>query len=359
MKRHLTQLEKQSLLKDFEKHLDEVTDGKVNFTKTITLPEKIKIFYTPEAFSKTIRLIMSHSTEVAWHCLVRRKDSDFEVYDVLSYPQTVDPAHVHVKMGRVFGDGNPKDPTKYYSDWYNEVVLNMPDEEEANLCGQCHSHVNMSTSPSTTDMAQQKEELEVKGGKGYYLFQIWNKKLEVNSFLYDLDNGVIYEKSDVEIVVEEDSFTEMSHKMLYEPDPVTPVEKKVVDYTKAANDKKDSWDKHLKNWNSSSYYDYDDYDYYGRYGGYDYNYKNLHKYSIGVLSEDNIGVEFITEAHTAAEADSLFGAWFDENLDYVDLCLTDAGAKNVETVTIEKAKQVSDKEIIDVEYEELLGASYT
>ena len=37
MKRHLNSQEKKSLLEDFVKHLDEVTDGKVNFTKEFKL----------------------------------------------------------------------------------------------------------------------------------------------------------------------------------------------------------------------------------------------------------------------------------------------------------------------------------
>lgn len=346
MKRHLTQLEKQTLLNEFEKHLNEVTDGKVSFTKTITLPEKIKIYYTPDAFSKTVRLIMSHTMEVAWHCLVRKKDTNYEVYDVLSYPQTVGPAHVHVKMGRTFGDGNHKDPTKYYTDWYNEVVLNMPEEEEANLCGQCHSHVNMGTTPSSVDMAQQKEELELKGGTGYYLFQIWNKKLEVNSFLYDLDAGVIYEKEDIEVVVEDDDFTEMSHKMLFQQEPEKPklsekkkeAPKKVVDYTKET--------------------DYDRYSRFDRYGDsyYDYSYvwRNLHNYSVGAEA-DNVSVNLVIEAHSVAEAEYLFQEWADENLDYLSTILEEAGAKNTEEISFSKAVWVPDSEIVDVPYDELIG----
>ena len=358
MKRHLTQQEKQALLDEFKDYLNDVTTGKVSFTKEIKLPEKIKVYYTPEAFSKTVRLIMSHSMEVAWHCLVRKKDQNYEVYDVLSYPQTVGPAHVHVKMGRTFGDGNPKDPTKYYTDWYNDVVLSMPEEEEANLCGQCHSHVNMGTSPSTTDMAQQKEELELKGGKGYYLFQIWNKRLEVNSFLYDLDAGVIYEKDDIEVVVEEDSFTEMSHKMLYEPEPVKPVESKEKKYDgeegenyKYWRDKDhhysySDWSKRLKDYNQSYYYD--DYD----------EYYNLNNYSICVVSEDDVAVEFIIEAYNSDEAEKLFSMWAIDNVDYIKEVLEDAGAKQYATYRMGSAKRVGDKEIVDITYDELIGADY-
>lgn len=350
MKRHLTEMEKQTLLDEFKKHLDEVTDGKVNYSKVIKNTDKVKIFYTPEAFSKTVRLIMSHSMEIAWHCLVRKTDKGYEVYDVLSYPQTVGPAHVHVKMGRTFGDGKPKDPTKYYTDWYNEVVLSMPEEEEQNLCGQCHSHVNMSTSPSSVDLSQQKEELELKGRSGYYLFQIWNKKLEVNTFLYDLDAGILYEKDDVEIIVEEDDFTDMSHKMLVEPEPAKLPEKKEEKKAEVTD-----WSKYYgksaeyRNY----YYGYDDYDDYD--GGYKSSSLGLINYMIPVVRDDKV-VEYVVEAHNAAEAEKLFNEWVIDNYEDVetDLQVPEefCGMFDFEVKPASVAKY---NEPVNITYDELIG----
>jgi hypothetical protein len=355
MKRHLTESEKLTLLEEFKKHLDEVTNGKVSYTKEIKPTGKVKIYYTPEAFSKTVRLIMSHTMEIAWHCLVRKKDKDYEVYDVLSYPQTVGPAHVHVKMGRTFGDGKPKDPTKYYTDWYNEVVLSMPEEEERNLCGQCHSHVNMSTSPSSVDMTQQKEELELKGRTGYYLFQIWNKKLEVNTFLYDLDAGVLYEKDDVEIIVEEDDFTTMSHEMLVEPEPEKLPKNKQEEEMKttAKQEKNDKYEKY------GSYGDYDGYDdYYDSYERYyTWKYKNLNKYIVPVQSDKNY-VEYVVEAHSAVEADRLFNDWAIENYEIIEADLLIDEASGLFDFEIKPASIASDDEHVDILYSELTGAKY-
>jgi len=354
MKRHLTETEKLTLLDKFKQYLDGVTDGKVNFTEEIKSTEKLKIYYTPEAFSKTVRLIMSHSTEIAWHCLVRKKDKNYEVYDVLSYPQTVGPAHVHVKMGRTYGDGKPKDPTKYYTDWYNEVVLSMPEEEERNLCGQCHSHVNMGTTPSSVDLTQQKEELELKGRQGYYLFQIWNKKLEVNSFLYDLDAGILYEQKDIDVVVEEDDFTSMSHKMLTEPEPeVKKIPEKKTEYPKGNVTK-------FKSYDDDYYDDWCDYYPYNRYYYSQKESKNYNKYIVCVAEKENVAnnFEYVVEAHNSSEAAQLFSSWALFNEEYInadlDLKETDGEVQFiVATPTL-----AADSEVVDISYEEMADCYY-
>lgn len=356
MKRYLTEPEKQMLLEKFKTYLENQTSGEISFKDTLKNPDKIKVFYTPEAFSKSVQLIMSHTTEIAWHCLVRRKDKDFEVYDVLCYPQTVGPAHVHVKMGRTFGDGKPKDPTKYYTDWYNDVVLEMPEEEEANLCGQCHSHVNMSTSPSSVDLAQQKEELQLKQS-GYYLFQIWNKKLEINSFLYDLDAGILYEGKDIEIIVEDDDFTALSHKMLTEPEPeVKKAEKEEQNKPKNESQKRytqKDWEKLYKKYqmyNPNRYYD----DYYDDYGEYAIP---LNKYVIGVAASDNpeINTEYVVEAHNSAEAAELFELWAIAHEDWITDELSVMSKKSVEGIKIMDPVLSFGGENVDLIYEELLG----
>lgn len=352
MKRYLTEPEKQMLLDKFKKYLDESTSGEISFKETLKNPDKIKIFYTPEAFSKSVQLIMSHTTEIAWHCLVRRKEKNFEIYDVLCYPQTVGPAHVHVKMGRTFGDGKPKDPTKYYTDWYNDVVLEMPEEEEANLCGQCHSHVNMSTSPSSVDLAQQKEELQLKQD-GYYLFQIWNKKLEINSFLYDLDAGILYESKDIDIIVEENDFTSLSHKMLTEPEPepkkeIVPVKKETGEKAAKQSARKD-WNELYKKQRMHNYYDYyDDY--------MDYTIP-LNEYVIGVAaSEDpNINTEYVVEAHNSAEASELFENWAIIHEDWILDELGVISKKKVEEIKILDPILSLSSEYVDLTYDELVG----
>lgn len=346
MKRFLTESEKTELMKEFSKKLDEATDGKIEYKKELKVQGgKVKIFYTPEAYSKTVRLIMSHTGEIAWHCLVRPVEGGYEVYEVLTYPQTVGPAHVNVKMGRKLGDGKPKDPTKYYTDWYNEVVLNMSEEDERNLCGQCHSHVYMGTTPSSTDMAQQKEELEVKGNKGYYLFQIWNKKLEINTYLYDLDKQVLYEKDDVEIVVEDDEFTKASHDMLTEPETTTEIKPAVTPKVETADD----WLNYYngKTWNDrfQSYYNNTYYSPYGK----------LNIYTVTVEHKDSY-IDYTVEAHNENEARKLIEIWGALNIDeLIDVfkAENETGEFDWEVTTVEEAKNY--RGVIDFYYDELVG----
>ena len=342
MKRHLTDEEKATIIDEFTKKLDDLTDCKVSFSKTVTMPKKVNIYYTPDAYSKTIRLIMAHSGEIAWHCLVRKVEDGYEVYDVLSYPQTVGAASVHVKMGRKFGDGKPKDPKKYYTDWYNEVVLSMPEEDEKNLCGQCHSHVNMGTTPSSVDLNQQKEELELKGGTGYYLFQIWNKSLDVNTFLYDLDNGVLYEKDDVNIVIEEDDLIKSSKEMLVEPEPVT-----VVKSSFAGKKAEENWDKNM---------DWEDW----AMDGWNYPYSSYQRapfqFYIAVEHDGEL-VDFIIEASSAIQAKRAFMNWAFDNVDVLSMSFNcdDAVFANYR---IHEPVYSSGIEAADIPYEELIEYDY-
>ena len=86
---------------------------------------------------------------------------------------------------------------------------------EAALYGHGHSHVNMSVFSSPVDENQQYEEIMTKRHKGFYFFQIWNKKNDVMSFFYDLDNKIFYDNSHIHIVVEDaDEFVQESFKMV-------------------------------------------------------------------------------------------------------------------------------------------------
>ena len=160
--------------------------------------EKLKVFYTPDAFSKIVRLVMSHEKEIGWNMVVSKCDGGYRVTDVLVYPQKASSAYLSIDLGK-------------YGLWKAQI----PEEADKNLFGQGHSHVNMAVMPSSTDTKQQLDEIRNKG-EGFYLFQIWNKKMEVNSFLYDIDNGLMYDKEDIELIIEEDDFIKDSRDKLCE-----------------------------------------------------------------------------------------------------------------------------------------------
>lgn len=141
--------------------------------------DKPLILLTSEAYLKTVDLLNLFDTEVAWHYVVKRNGNQFRIEDVLVYPQMVTGVTVTT------------DPVAY-GNW----KINLTDEQDANLFGQAHSHVNMDVTPSPDDMIQQMDEIRLKK-TGFYLFHIWNKYGKVNQFLYDLDAGVLYESEDL------------------------------------------------------------------------------------------------------------------------------------------------------------------
>ena len=202
---------------------------------------EIHIYYTPEAYAMTVALLMEYQTEVAWHCLVRRlNETDFEVYDVLVYPQIVHSTTVSTDDER-------------YGEWKTDIAIN-DEEADANMFMQCHSHVNMGVFASQTDKNQQFEEISLKGHEGFYIFQIWNKKLEVTSFVYDLENNAYYEGKEVITRVRigdneyADEFAKNSRDMIL-PDPKAKEDKKAEKEEKKSDKKAEK----KKNYKAKAY----------------------------------------------------------------------------------------------------------
>lgn len=186
----LNEEDKKSLLEDISRQLDNTGMFEGNLAINKVMPtikgDGAYILYTPEAYAKMIRLMFAFDSEVAWHCLVRRTDEpgEFLIYDILVYDQVVTGVTVNT------------DDKGYY-----DFLVSLTDEEAEFMHGQCHSHVNMSTSPSSTDKNHQNEIVQAMGRKGFYVFQIWNKKLEHTSMIYDFDNNIYYEDKDIGVEV--------------------------------------------------------------------------------------------------------------------------------------------------------------
>ena len=112
----------------------------------------------------------------------------FRVSDVLVYPQAVTGATVRTEE-------------QVYGQW----LMNLPDETFSNLRSQSHSHVNMKPSPSSQDLIDQGIILDqMGGGCKFYIFMIWNKKLEHFIRIYDLEANLLYETEDVDISLSEE-----------------------------------------------------------------------------------------------------------------------------------------------------------
>lgn len=163
-----------------------LSDGSVKYEKKFVYPEetgkdKATIMYTPLAWIKQKMLISEFSTEVAWHGIVERADdARFIIKDILVYPQEVTGGTVNTDQ-------------EAYQKW----MMELPDEAYNNLRAQMHSHVNFGTSPSPVDLSHQEKILEMMDGEDYYIFLIWNKKMEKTVKVYDMENNILYENDDV------------------------------------------------------------------------------------------------------------------------------------------------------------------
>ena len=159
--------------------------GKLTYSKAFTYDsekESAIIYFTPSAYVKMVALLMEFSSEVAWHGVCERlSENEFLINDILVYPQTV--SGVTVEM----------DETEY-TKW---LIENGEDERFFNIHMQGHSHVNMGTSPSPTDLNHQEDILNGLPS-GYYIFMIWNKRLEHTTTIFDLDNNILYDSNEIE-----------------------------------------------------------------------------------------------------------------------------------------------------------------
>ncbi len=184
------------MVKEFIKALDDyefnINESKFTYEQSFSVKakEKMIIQFTPQAYLRCLEMVKNYSSEIGWYGLIRRLDAKkFQVYDIIVCNQKV-------SGGRVVTDDD--DMIEFYE--------TLSDEQAEFLHFQAHSHVNMSTSPSSVDLENQASTVKNMGGKGFYLFQIWNKSLDINSFLYDLDNNLFYDKNDIEVIVEDDEF---------------------------------------------------------------------------------------------------------------------------------------------------------
>ena len=142
------------------------------------------VIYTPTAYIKAKELVKNNSNEIGWHGIVTRKNNTFIIRDIIVFPQVVTSATV-----------NP-DQIKY-----QEWLMSQPDDIFPNIRMHGHSHVNMPTHPSGTDMAYREAILTMLGKDDFYIFMILNKRDEVEISIYDLATNFIYETADIQIEV--------------------------------------------------------------------------------------------------------------------------------------------------------------
>lgn len=153
----------------------------------VKLPSKPRIIYSPLAWTKQTLLILSQSGEVGWHGIVEKEDNNvFRIVDILVYPQMVSSATVTTDE-------------LTYSNWLG----GQPDEIFPKIRAHFHSHVNMGTTPSGVD-ERDKESIvsQMKAGRDYYIFMIWNKRFEYSADIYDGINGIRFGAKDISVEIE-------------------------------------------------------------------------------------------------------------------------------------------------------------
>lgn len=148
--------------------------------------ERATLTITPEAYSKIMLTILSTDKEVGWHGTIVRDEEDdvnFILKDIFFFPQ-------EVTGTTVVADESA------YPMW----AMKLPEDKFNEMRFHGHSHVNMPTLPSGTDM-DYRAGLIHQFENGFYVFLIINKKMETNCQIYDFDNNMLYCNSEIDVVI--------------------------------------------------------------------------------------------------------------------------------------------------------------
>ena len=142
---------------------------------------------------KMVTLVMNFDKEVAWHGIAQRsEDPDKDEYiisDILVYSQKVTASTVETDQ-------------EEYETWLYE----LPDEVFNKVRMQGHSHVNMSTYPSGVDTTHQGKIMAQLDDDMFYIFMIWNKRLEKWIKIYDFAKNTMFENTDVDVKIINDAW---------------------------------------------------------------------------------------------------------------------------------------------------------
>ena len=190
---------KQALIKKFAESLEtngkKCQDGVFTFSAKVSTAKdrKATVFMEPLAWLKMWALVDHYESEIAWYGLARRGDDpekdEYIISDIIVYPQIVDGTNVDTD-------------DKVYDEWHKALDPKVWNA----MAMQGHSHVNMATFASGTDLKDQKEILDVLTGDMFYIFLIVNKARSVNAKVYDLEKNVLFEKEDVTLKLSDERY---------------------------------------------------------------------------------------------------------------------------------------------------------
>ena len=189
---NITEQDKEQIRLDFMKALEtaRLNDGSFSFTRSFASrdakPEERAILsYSAEAYLKMLLLVQKFDTEIGWHGLIRKiGDRHWYAYDVLVYDQMVTGATVNTDQ-----------------EGYVRFLAGLTEEQSQDMFFHGHSHVNMAVFPSSTDMNHRDGLVNTADPDKTWIFQIWNKKGEISTAIYDIPNNILYETKDIDLNV--------------------------------------------------------------------------------------------------------------------------------------------------------------
>ena len=182
----LTEKIKQQIRDEFLESLDKVkmTDGKLSYSKSFKYEDSSAVVWlAPEAYKKMLALVTEFTDEVGWHGTASRSgDGEYTIEDIFVYPQEVTGSTVNTDQ-------------EAYTKWLYE----LEDDAFNKIRMQGHSHVNMGVSPSGVDSGHREKILDQLEPNMFYIFMIWNKRLDLHTLIYDMEQNVLYEDNDVTV----------------------------------------------------------------------------------------------------------------------------------------------------------------
>lgn len=188
----LNEMVRASIVDDFIKKLESarLTATGFKYEKSFSYEDKrhATIVYSKAAWYKTVMIVDTQPKEVGWHGICRRDSEDpstFHIEDIILYPQ------------KVTGTTITPDEVEY-TEWMN----GLDDDTFNNLRFHGHSHVNMGVFSSGTDEKFRNDRMSQLQDDDFYVFQVFNKRGEIHSAIYDYLNNTLYENDDIETLVE-------------------------------------------------------------------------------------------------------------------------------------------------------------
>lgn len=189
--------EKEKLIVDITERLAYHTHGSIEdfdikdllkeYTKLPNHVQKPIINISAETYLKMLELINQSPVECSWHGLVRRAGNEYFIYDVLVFPQ-------------INSGASTTTDEKEFAEWQTKLIMD-PEFPIEDLRMHGHSHVLMNVFSSGVDDQYQKDLITKVEDGDYYIFLIMNKKMEMCIFIYDFEQQIMFETSDITVKI--------------------------------------------------------------------------------------------------------------------------------------------------------------